>query len=164
MTLQAKIQFGDNTTQNYNKEYRVVSCHSGVNRLFNAFTPQTSAKGTDITVTIVSPSKEDLTLYEWFVSNSKMSGRLIFDVVDVHNPSGTVPRMFYFYDAQCVTLKDSYNVHASTRRQLTLVFTPMKIRVETSTFSRDAYKGDNSNALSDDDEVDMVKYNKQYDF
>lgn len=164
MTLQAKIQFGDNTTRSYNKEYRVVSSHSGVKRMFNAFTPQTAARGTDITVTIISPSKEDLTLYEWFASNSKMSGRLLFDVINVNSPSGTIARTFYFYDAQCVVLKDIYSIHASTRRQLTLVFTPTKIKIEETLFSRDGVKEVTSNALDDDDEIDMEKYNQQYDF
>lgn len=164
MTLQTKLQFGDNLLERYNQEYRVVSFHNGVGRLFNAFNPQTAAKSDDITVTIISPSKEDLTLHEWFVSNSMMSGRLLFDIIDVNSPRGTVQRSLYFYDAQCVTLKDTYSIHNNTRRQLTLVFTPTKVKIEEIPFARDGMKKTEEKAMNEDDEIDMVKYNQQFDF
>lgn len=164
MTLKTKLQFGDNITGLYNREYNVIGYHGGIGRIYNAFTPQTAAKGTDITVTIASPSKEDLTLHEWFVGNAMMSGRLLFEIMDVNSPNCTVQRSVYFYDAQCVTLKDRYDIHSNISRQLTLVFTPAKVKVEEVSFMRDGVRQSDKKVLNDDDEVDMVKYNKQFDF
>lgn len=164
MTLQTRLQFGDNATENYNKEYLVVSYHNGVGRMYSAFTPQTTPKDTDIIVTLVSPSKDDLTLYEWFVNNSILSGRLLFDIVDVNSSDGIIQRSLYFYDAQCVAMKDTYDIHGKNRRQLTLTFTPAKIKIEEVTFTRDGSKDSQDDSTSDDDDVDMAKYNKQYDF
>lgn len=164
MTLQTKLQFGDNATGHYTREYRVVSYHNGVGRMFHAFNPLTVARDTDIQITIVAPSKEDLSLYEWFVDNSMMSGRIVFDIMDVKSPGGILARSLYFYDAYCVTLKDRYDIHQKTRRMLTLVLTPAKIKVEEVEFEREGYKADDRQGGKNDDDVDMDKYNRQYDF
>lgn len=164
MTLSVKLQFGDNITKHYNKEYLVVNYHNGIGRMYNAFNPLSTASDRDIQVTIVSPAKEDLSVHDWFATNSVMSGRLVFDIMDVNSPGGSILRHFYFYDAQCVSLKDSYDTQSSVRRQLTLVFTPAKVKIEDISFTRDGSHTTEEAPTNDDDEIDMKKYNLKFDF
>ncbi len=124
MNIIAHLQFGDNVTGLYSKEYLVVGCRTHVSRSHNSYHPDSSPKCEAIEVTVVAPTKEDLYLYEWYLCNEKASGCLKFDIDDVRQSEGeTVCRNLHFDGAQCFSIHENYDIQSSSRRLLTLHIT-----------------------------------------
>lgn len=164
MAIQTYLQFGDNATGMYNKKYNVVAYRSRVARAYNAFNPQSLVKCTDVEVTIVAPSKKDLTIYDWYVNNGVVSGRLVFDILDVFNSERTIKRYVNFENAQCISIKDTYDINESRQRLIKLVFTPAHITIDDVTFARTESEITTNESMNDDTNLDMDEYNNQYDF
>ncbi|MDD6895355.1 MAG: type VI secretion system tube protein TssD [Prevotellaceae bacterium] len=124
MNIIAHLQFGDNETQLYSKEYLVVKCRTHVHRSHNSFHPDSEPTCEAIEVTVVSPHKDDHYLYEWYLANLKSSGCLQFDIDDVRRSGGEVcKRYLYFEGAQCFSIHENYDIQSSSRRLLTLYIT-----------------------------------------
>ena len=124
MNIIAHLQFGDNVTGTYSKEYLVVGCRTHVRRSHNSYPPDSSPQGEAFAVTVVAPTKADLYLYEWYLSNEKASGCLQFDIDDVIQSGGeTVHRNICFDGAQCFSIHENYDIQSSSRRLLTLHIT-----------------------------------------
>lgn len=83
MNILAHLQFGDNVSALYHKDYLVVGCHTHLMRGHNAYHPNTTPTCESFEVTVVAPGKEDLELHEWFFTNSSRSGRILFELMDV---------------------------------------------------------------------------------
>lgn len=164
MAIQAKLQFGDNATGMYNRTYNVVNYRNRVARAYNAFNPQSLVKCTDVEVTIVAPSKKDLSIYDWYVNNGMMSGRLVFDILDVFNSERTIKRYVTFENAQCISLKDTYDINENRQRLIKIVFTPAHVTIDDVTFARTESHITTNESHNDDMDMDMDEYNNQYDF
>lgn len=164
MTLKAQLQFGDNVSGIYSRTYRLVNSHHGVKRDYNSFAPLNGVKPKDIEVTVVASDVEDFTLHNWYISNDKRSGRLCFIIQDVKT-GGWINRSLPFEDAQCVSFKETYDTSRKLRRHITICFTPARIKIETTSFFRTEKAKDTGTTSADDDsDVDMDKYNSQFDF
>lgn len=163
MNFSSKLQFGDNKTGIYNLTYLVVKCNFGVRRIYDSYTPNNCITSKDIEVTIIAPEDEDINIYAWYIKNERRSGRLTFDIQDIKHIGETITRTLQFEDAQCASIKEKYDVTKNKRRQLTLVFTAYRIKVEDTVFASDSKNGAKDNPSADDD-VDMDKYNQEYDF
>lgn len=164
MTLKARMEFGDNITGKYQKAYRLVSTNHGVHRDFSNYVPLGGVRAKDITVTLVAADCEDFYLHSWYMSGEKRSGRLCFDIQDIRNGS-VLTRSIPFEEAQCVSFCETYDSSRNKRRQITISFTPAKVKIESNVFSRsEAAISDTSETPDDDGDVDMEKYNSQYDF
>lgn len=163
MNLLSKLQFGDNKTGLYNMTYLVVKCNFGVKRIYDSYTPNNTITCRDIEVTIVAPEDEDISIFSWYLKNEKRNGRVTFEILDLKHSGETQIRSLQFEDAQCVSIKEKYDIALKKRRQLTLVFTAFRIKIEDNVFASDAKNGSKEDSSSDDD-VDMDKYNTEYDF
>ncbi len=129
MTLSSKLQFGDNSCQWYNKEYMVAKCSCHVNRNYNHNHPDSVPRCERIVLTLNVPVKEDLMLYEWFVDQFYMSGRILVDVVSIKDSDDTDPHIIYFDDAQCYSISEHYDVGEKKMRRLTLELDAMRVKV-----------------------------------
>ena len=78
MSLSAILKLGDNTTKQYDKTYNVVSCQYKCSCGYNYRLPDTDVKNNSIEITLVSPAKEDLSLYDWYIKRMLLSGCLEF--------------------------------------------------------------------------------------
>ena len=77
MALTARLQFGDNVAGLYSREYLIADCHLHFNRHHNHFKPDTDARCETMELVVVAPGREDLNLYEWYINNDTLSGRVV---------------------------------------------------------------------------------------
>ena len=124
MNIIAHLQFGDNASRLYSNEYLVVGCRTLVRRTHNSFHPDSKPECETIEVTLVAPGKNDLYLYEWYLSNAPCSGCLLFDIDDIRAGGGEIKkRCLMFEGGQCYSSHEEYDIHSSSRRLLTLKIT-----------------------------------------
>lgn len=119
MSLFATLEIGDNHVGVYNKQYRVVRCQYKFARDYNFRKPDTVSRNKSIEITVIAPGKEDLTLYDWYISKAVLSGRIVFDL------SGQAifddrPKIVQFENATCFSLSESYHIDLESRRLIQL--------------------------------------------
>ena len=129
MALTARLQFGDNDSKNYSAEYFVADCHCHFMRHHNHFHPDADARCERVEVIVVAPGKENLNLFDWYISGNPLSGRLLFDLSSMHGGEFTSAKELLFEDAYCFSLAEDYHVDTSNRRCLKLSFMAEKMIV-----------------------------------
>lgn len=129
MALTARLQFGDNESKAYPEEYLVADCHCHFVRHHNQFHPDEDARCERVEVIVVAPGKENLNLFDWYISGNPISGRLLFDLSSMHGGEFTTSKELLFEDAYCFSLAEDYHVDSSNRRYLKLSFMAEKIIV-----------------------------------
>lgn len=139
MALMARLQFGDNSVGLYSKEYLVMDCHMHFTRHYNHFRPDTDARCETVEVVVVAPGKEDLTLYEWYIENGTMSGRIVFDLQSITG-GDTETKFLEFEDAYCYSMAEEYRIDAQKRRCIKL-----SIMAETLTINDTEFRNLYSN-------------------
>ena len=72
MALTARLQFGDNSTKTYPKEFLVENCRCHFSRHYDLAYPDTDARCERVELTVVAPGKDDLTLYDWYINGEPM--------------------------------------------------------------------------------------------
>lgn len=128
MALFSVIQFGNNDFKRYNNEYRIVSAQSHFTRQMGRKRPNALARCESITITIVAPEVDDLTIYEWYAKSSSFDGRIVFNIPDYSEKSSEgLIRELYFENALCVSLSEKYDIRAKNKRLLTLKFEAEKV-------------------------------------
>ena len=121
MNIIAHLQFGDNVTGIYNKEYLVVRYHTRIARSHNSYHPDSLPRCDSVEVTVIAPGKEDLDLHEWYFSNEYRSGLIVFELMEL-NPSGdnVSEHVITFDDEQCFGIEENYDIGVDSLRTLTL--------------------------------------------
>ncbi len=133
MALTARLQFGDNTVGLYSKEYLVADCHLHFKRHHNHFKPNTDARCETMELVVVAPGREDLNLYEWYIQNSTLSGRIVFDILSLAGDN-SVEKEILFEDAYCYSLEEEYHIDARKRRCLKLSLFAEELTINDTTF------------------------------
>ena len=77
MALIARLQFGNNDSKVYSSEYLVADCHCHFSRHHNQFRPDADARCERVEIVVVAPGKENLNLYDWYISGDPISGRVL---------------------------------------------------------------------------------------
>ena len=116
MSLSAILKLGDNTTKQYDKTYNVVSCQYKCSCGYNYRLPDTDVKNNSIEITLVSPGKEDLSLYDWYIKRMLLSGCLEF-VFPAHRE---VIKTVTFENASCFSISESYDINGKSLRLIKL--------------------------------------------
>ena len=132
MALMARLQFGDNMVGLYSKEYLVMDCHLHFSRHHDHFRPDTDARCETVELVVVAPGREDLNLYEWYIQNSTMSGRIVLDLQSLNGDS--VEKVILFEDAYCYAIEEEYHIDAQKRRSLRLSLVAEKLMINDTTF------------------------------
>ena len=121
MTIIAHLQFGDNVTGIYNKEYLVLRYHTRIARSHNSYHPDSLPRCDSVEVTVIAPGKEDLDLHEWYFSNEYRSGRIVFELMELNTSGDNLSEhVITFDDAQCFGIEENYNISVDSLRTLTL--------------------------------------------
>jgi hypothetical protein len=116
MSLSAILKLGDNTTKQYDKTYNVVSCQYKCSCGYNYRLPDTDVKNNSIEITLVSPAKEDLSLYDWYIKRMLLSGCLEF----VFPARREVIKTVTFENASCFSISESYDINGKSLRLIKL--------------------------------------------
>lgn len=133
MALMACLQFGDNMTGHYSKEYLVMDCHLHFSRHHNHFRPDTDARCEQVELVVVAPGKEDLNLYEWYIQNGTMSGRIVFDLQTVTS-NNAIEKVILFEDAYCYAIEEEYHIDVQKRRCLRLSLVADRVEINDTAF------------------------------
>ena len=134
MALLATLQFGDNNVKRYTREYLVTACRTSFATSHNQFRPDGIARCTQIELTVIAPGREDLNLYDWFVEQGAISGRVVFDLSEIASAGHGSQRIMMFENAQCFALKETYDIDSHFRRLLVLSFEAETVTVDDVEF------------------------------
>ena len=118
MALIAHIQFGSNITKRYFKEYLVCDCNIIHRRPYNKFCPEGCASCERLEVSVISPGRDDLDLYEWYSAQNSQAS------------DGESEHVIFFEDARCFSLTETYDAGTSRRRILKLAIEAEHIIVD----------------------------------
>lgn len=130
MALIARLQFGNNDTKVYSSEYLVADCHCHFSRHHNQFQPDADPRCERVEIVVVAPGKENLNLYEWYISGDPISGRVLFDLMLANGGDLTASSELLFEDAYCFSLAEDYHIDSSNRRYLKLSLMAERIIVD----------------------------------
>ena len=133
MALMARLQFGDNSAGLYSKEYLVMDCHLHFSRHHNHFRPDTDARCEKVELVVVAPGKEDLNLYEWYIQNDTMSGRIVFDLQNLTHDNSN-EKAILFEDAYCYAIEEEYHIDVQKRRCLRLSLVAENLTINDTAF------------------------------
>ncbi|MBQ6379428.1 MAG: hypothetical protein IJJ56_11645 [Prevotella sp.] len=136
MALTAVLEFGDNNIKRYSKQYLVSDFRLLYARPYNEFSPEGTARCERVELTVVAPGREDLSLFDWFSTQSVQSGRLFISLSNDGKLDTEDAQILYFEEAKCFSLSEVYDVDQSRRRQLKLAIGADKIEIDDVTFNR----------------------------
>lgn len=134
MSLSASIQFGDNYSGLYTRKYLVTECRCHFLRHHNYYLPDGDPLCDKVELTVVAPGKEDLSLYEWYIEQTTLCGRILFDLSSQSTDATTLCRDLRFEDAQCFSLSENYHIDDARRRLLRLEFVADQIYIDNVLF------------------------------
>lgn len=130
MALIAHIQFGSNITKRYFKEYLVCDCNIIHRRPYNKFCPEGCASCERLEVSVISPGRDDLDLYEWYSAQNSQEGRIVISTSTAKTSDGESEHVIFFEDARCFSLTETYDAGTSRRRILKLAIEAEHIIVD----------------------------------
>ena len=133
MTLSATLKIGDNSIGNYDKQYQVVSCRYKVSCGYNYRLPDTEAKNNSIEITLVSPGKEDLTIYDWYIKRMLLSGKIELEF-STQTQSQEGKKTVTFENASCFSMSESYDINERSLRLIKLELVAEKTTVDAIEF------------------------------
>lgn len=133
MALLASLQFGDNDNRIYSKEYLVSNVRCHISRSHNKHYADGRALCERVEFTVIAPGKEDLTLIDWYLSRSTMSGRIVIAMSNETNFGVDDHKEILFEDATCFRLAENYDIDAG-RRTMTLSINPRLLTIDNINF------------------------------
>ncbi len=133
MSLTATLAFGNN--QNSSKTYLLTDFKCRVGRPHNNERPDGNPLCDSLELTVVAPDENDLTLYEWFESQSCMSGHVLFTLPGTSGFNNT--KKVEFEDAVCFAMSEEYHIDLKQRRTLHLSVVTGALTIENISVKSD---------------------------
>ena len=134
MSLFAKLYLGDNASANYTKEYKVVQCEVKVSRHHNSYTPDGNPRCDQLILSVITPNKDDLMLFEWYIDQSTLSGKVVIDLANQSSKYDITTRTLKFEDAKCFSIAETYNISDTNRHMLKLGIMAKKLEIDEIEF------------------------------
>lgn len=119
MALSARLEIGEGVDQNYRSKYNLVDCRCHFSREYNHDSPQEDARCESVEITLVSPDKVDLTLYDWYISQDTQNCRLVFSFTSTNNEQ-VEEKIVMLEGAKCFGISEVYSIDCENRKLLTL--------------------------------------------
>ncbi len=136
MALTAKLQFGDNSTQQYeDKIYLVTDYKWRIICPHNEVRPDGMARCEHMELTVVSPGKEDQGLLKWYVNQDSMSGRILVEMSNIAKNTNSTWKQVLFNSALCYSIEEKYNINECSRRELRLKLAVESLTVDDVSFT-----------------------------
>ena len=134
MSLFAKLYLGDNASANYAKEYKVVQCEVKVSRHHNSYTPDGNPRCDQLILSVIAPNKDDLMLFEWYIDQSTLSGKVVIDLANQSSKYDITTRTLKFEEAKCFSIAETYNISDTNRHMLKLGIMVKKLEIDETEF------------------------------
>ena len=129
----ARLQFGDNESRRYSREYLMVDFKCQITRSHNGARPDGPARCERMELTVVTPGRDDLNLIEWYVGGSTMSGRIQIGLTSPEQDQQAWKEVV-FENAVCYMLSEEYHIDQRTRRTMKLGVMAEQIQVDDVEF------------------------------
>ena len=136
MSLLKKLQIGDNHAGRYTKEYLLSDFKCHTHRLHNEYRPDSDKYCDSIDVTIIAPGRDDMQLYDWFIHQSTLSGRLLIQLPPKLNQSEPDIQEIFFEEARCFSFEEEYHINCNQRCMLRLRFVAENVNINDVIFKR----------------------------
>ena len=134
MSLSARLYIGDNASSQYTKEYLMTQCEVEVSRHHHAYAADSDPRCDVMWLSIVVPRKEDLQLFEWYIDQMALSGKIVIDLTNQSAKYDRTERTFRFEDAQCFSIAEVYDIGQIHRHQLRLGIMANKLEIDEIVF------------------------------
>jgi hypothetical protein len=105
-------------------------------RNYNQFNPESAPACERIEMTVVAPSTDDYTFYEWYKQRSLLSGTLTYELPVSMNHTYSENRVIEFKDALCFGFSESYDIDTHHRRLLKLLLVPTNVILNNVSFQK----------------------------
>ncbi len=136
MPVSASLQFGDNNVGRYSVNYLITDCRFHFTRHHNYMIPDAAATCESIEISVVVPGKADLNLIEWYIDQSSLSGRIVFDINSPVTADQDNNMEVRFENAQCFSLSEDYQINNHSRRLMRLSFTAEEVVINDISFKQ----------------------------
>ena len=127
MALQATLYFGDNEIGKYNSQYRLVNFSMMSSRDYNNSITFGVPTCDEITATLIAPDMTDLNLYDWYITKAELSGKIHVEYTCVAGHDELQQKDIAFEDAQCLSIREQYDIADEARRQIIIRFMATKV-------------------------------------
>ena len=117
-------------------DYKVADFRLHMARSYNQFNPDSAPTCERIEMTVVAPSTDDYTFYEWYKNRSLLSGRLVYELPVSLSHTYSERRIIDFEDAQCFGFQECYDLYTEHRRLLKLMVVPDRITMDSVSFEK----------------------------
>lgn len=134
MATITRLQFGDNGSGLYSKEYLVTDFKCHMCRHHNEVRPDRNTRCERIELSIVVPGMDDLTLFEWYVNRSSMNGRILIGLSAVAQEQASQWKQVLFEDAMCYEVSEEYHIDSNQRRTLRVCFVADEVKIDQVEF------------------------------
>lgn len=134
MSLSARLYIGDNSSSNYTKEYPVTGCKVKVSRHHNAYVPDSDPVCDEVRLSLVAPHKEDLELFEWYINQTSLSGKIVIDLTNQSAKYDITERTYKFEDAKCFMISEVYDIGETYRHQLNIGIMASVLEIDETEF------------------------------
>ncbi len=136
MSLLKKLQIGDNAAGRYTKEYLLVDYKCHTCRSHNAFRPNADMSCESIELTIIAPGVDDMSIYDWFINQTSVDGRIQVELPDILYQGNTEYKEILFEDASCFSLEEHYEIDKNQRRVLHLGMIAGQVTIDGVVYNR----------------------------
>ena len=133
MAYSAVLEFGDNSTQRYSKQFMLANFRLVLNRAYKVV-PTGAARCERLELVVVAPDKTNLALFDWFLKRSFRSGRIVISLSGDVISSDTKNQTVYFEDARCFSLEEKYDINSMRRRLIKMSLVSDRIKIGEVTF------------------------------
>ncbi len=130
MPLLRKLQIGNNDLGKYSKEYLLSDYKLHTFRKTDNLRPETQKYCERIELTVIAPGREDVTLYEWFIEQSTLNGRILIVLPPQGEHDKEETKEILFDNASCFALEEDYHIGVSQRRTIKLSLVADIVEVE----------------------------------
>lgn len=120
MSLLKKLQIGDNALGRYSKEYLLVDYKCHTFRSHNEFRPSSTMSCERIDLTIIAPGVDDMSIYDWFINQTTIDGRLLIELPAMLHQGSTEYKEIQLEEASCFSMEEHYEIGKNQRRVLKL--------------------------------------------
>lgn len=139
MALTAKLFFGDtDKTYSLNSEdegYLVIDYHFHIMRHHEFSYPDANPCCESIELIVETPGATDLTLYDWYINGTPLSGCIMFEMPSSENDQTPKPGQLLFEDAYCFSQGEIYKADTREKRILKLSIFAKKVTINDIIFS-----------------------------
>ena len=135
MSLLKKLQIGNNEIGKYTKEYLLMEYKCHTCRSCNELRPDGGKYCERIEMTVVAPGREDVYLYQWFISQASESGRIVIELP----PSASQNeerKDILFVNAMIYSLEEEFHFNKDKTRKLKISIVAEQQTIDGVTFNR----------------------------